>query len=559
MRRRTFLRKSTRVLIGLGAFGSVTMSCRSRHVFDLVLAAGEVLDGTGKPAVSADVGIKNGRIVAVGDLSRKQAARVIDVAGLTVAPGFIDVHAHSEDELLANPKAESKIRQGVTTEVLGQDGGSVAPLTQEMREKMDADYQKRFGITVAWRELEGYFATLRKRGASVNVASMVGQGTLREYVIGESDREATASDISKMQELAAAALRQGALGISSGLEYTPGAFASTSEIARLCSVMKSSGGLYATHMRNEDDRVLEAVSEAISIAQEAGVGLHISHLKSMGERNWNKLDEIFSLIQGTIVAGLSVTLDRYPYVAYSTGLASLMPIWAREGGREKFLSRLADESLLARIKSETLEKVRMTGSWQSVMISSVSLEKNRVFQGQTVEQISTEKRLDPFEFVCSLLIEEKGRIGMCGFAMSEENISRIFQHPHCIVASDGSALAPYGPLGESQPHPRSYGTFPRFLGKYVREEGVLALPEAVRKITGLPAARFKLSERGQIQEGFFADLVVFDPETITDKATFSDPHQYPEGIRYVVVNGEVVVENGEHTGQLPGVILTRSV
>ncbi len=279
----------------------------------------------------------------------------------------------------------------------------------------------------------------------------------------------------------------------------------------------------------------------------------------MGERNWSKLDEIFLLIQRAHAAGLSVTLDRYPYVAYSTGLASLLPIWSREGGRERFLSRLADESLLARIKSETLEKVRMIGSWQSVMISSVSLEKNRSFQGQTVEQISREQGLDAFEFVRSLLIEEKGRIGMCGFAMSEKNISRIFQHPNCLVASDGSALAPYGPLGESQPHPRSYGTFPRFLGKYIREEGVLTLPEAVRRVTSLPASRFKLSKRGQIREGLFADLVVFDPETISDKATFSDPHQYPEGILYVVVNGEIVVENGEHTGQLPGMILSRSV
>ncbi|MFQ5769518.1 MAG: amidohydrolase family protein [bacterium] len=560
MNRRTFIKKTggAGLLFGLGGFSIISIGCRQTYDFDLILKGGHVLDGTGKAGFNSDIGIKNKKITALGDLQNFSAYRILDVAELTVTPGFIDVHSHSADELLVNPKAESKIRQGVTTEILGQDGSSMAPLTHEMQAEMSERFQDRFGFGVDWLDFEGYFRRIRQTGTAVNVATMVGQGRLRECVLGMSDRAATRAEIQEMQELAHLALKQGALGISSGLEYTPGAFASTDEIIELCKVMQGTSGLYATHMRNEDDRVLAAVEEAIAIARGAGVGLQISHLKCQGQRNWDKLDAIFSSIAKANSQRLMVTMDRYPYVAYSTGLASLLPIWCREGGTEKFIARLQNPALLSKIKSETLDKVSMLGSWKSVMLTSVGLEKNRPLQGKTVAELVKGSGQDPFEYVRELIIEEKNRVSMVGFGMSEENTARILAHPLCMIASDGSAKAPYGPLSKSKPHPRSYGTFPRILSKYVREENLFSLPEAIRKMTNLPAIRFGLNKRGQIAKDFMADLVIFDHDKVKDKATFSNPHQYPEGIEYVLVNGKIVIEKEEHTRKLPGLVLTKT-
>jgi N-acyl-D-amino-acid deacylase len=557
MDRRTFIKKagSAGMVFGFGGFGLISNACRQDYDFDLVLTGGHLLDGTGRESFQADIGIKGNRIMTLSALQGFTAYRVLEVSGLTVSPGFIDVHSHSEDELLVNPRAESKIRQGVTTEILGPDGESIAPLNQEMQAKLSQRFHDKYGFGVDWLDFDGYFQRLAQGGTAVNVASMVGQGTLREYVLGNSDRAASAEEINRMKELATMALKQGAFGISSGLEYTPGAFASTEEIIELCTVMQGTAGLYATHMRDEDDEVLEALEEAMAIARGAGVGLHISHLKTMGQRNWSKLDGIFARIDIAQSQGLAVTMDRYPYIAYNTGLDSLLPIWSREGGNEKLMARLQDPELLPRIKSETLKKVDMIGSWDSVMIASVELEKNRPLQGKTVAEIAKQTRQDPFDFVRSLIIEEKNRVDMSGFAMSEENTARILAHPLSMIASDASAKAPYGPLSHSKPHPRTYGTFPRVLSKYVREDKVLSLPEAIRKMTSLPAARFGLKNRGRVAKNFMADLVVFDPDKIKDKATFSDPHQYPEGVEYVLVNGKVVIERGEHTGELPGMIL----
>ncbi len=497
----------------------------------MLLSGGRILDGTGTDAFTVDIGVKSGQILAIGNLSGLSAYRVIDVDGLTVAPGFIDVHSHSEKRLLINPNAESKIRQGVTTEILGQDGGSFKP-----------------------NEFETNFREYEKSGIALNIGSTVGQGTIREVVMAMTDRPATSDEMARMKALATTALEQGALGISTGLEYTPGGFAATDEIAELCSVMNGNG-LYATHMRNEDDRVVEAVQEAISIARSAGVALQISHLKCQGERNWHKLDEIFALIKSAQDEGLQVSLDRYPYVAFSTGLANLMPLWSRAGGTEEFIQRLQNQDELARIKVYTLDKIAQLGSWASVMITSVSLDKNKVLEGKTIAQIVEDDDREPFEFVRSLIIAENNNVSMVAFGMSEENTARILAHPDCMPASDGSALAIYGELSSGNPHPRSYGTFPRFLGKYVRGQKIVPLAEAIRKITSLPAARFGLTDRGRLAESFAADLVVFDPAGIIDKATFAKPHQYPAGIDLVVVNGKVVLEQEAHSGELPGKIL----
>ena len=500
--------------------------------FNLVLRGGSVIDGSGAPARVADVGIAGSRISAIGDLSGATATRTLDVSGLTVAPGFIDVHTHSEDELVTNPKAESKIHQGVTTEILGMDGGSYEPA--EFADKL--------------MELE-------RAGIAVNAGSFVGQGTLRGLVTAMSDRAATPAEIGQMQEHAAMALRQGAMGISSGLEYTPGGFASAEEIGELCWVMAGSNGLYATHMRNEDDRVIGAVEEAINIAQRGGVGLHISHLKCQGQRNYGKVDAIFSLIENAEAQGVSVTFDRYPYVAYATGLANMMPLWSREGGTGMFIERLQNPETWQRIRQATADKVALLGSWDTVMITSVTLEKNKPLQGRTIAEIVRETGDDPFVYARDLIIEENNRVSMVGFGMGEETTARILAHPKCMPASDGSSLATYGALSSGNPHPRSYGTFARVLSKYVREMKVMTLEESIRKMTSLPAERFGIAERGRLAEGYFADVVAFDPATVEDKATFAKPHQYAGGFEAVIVNGKPVLDGGERSEELPGMVL----
>jgi N-acyl-D-amino-acid deacylase len=507
---------------------------RQERDFDVIVRGGSIADGSGKPSFRADVGIRGDRIASLSDLAGATARRIVDARELTVSPGFIDVHAHSENELLVNPRAESKIRQGVTAEILGMDGDSYEPAAfAEELGKLDA------------------------AGIALNVGSFVGQGTIRGRVLGMSDRAATGEEIETMRSLARSAFAQGALGISSGLEYTPGGFASLSEIAELAKSMAGTSALYATHMRNEDDRVLEAVEESIAIAERAGVGLHISHLKCQGKRNWGKLDAIFAAIEAAEVRGITVTLDRYPYIAYSTTLANLMPLWSREGGTEAFLKRLQSEDDWPRIRAAMEEKVALLGSWDAVMVSSVALEKNRPLQGRTIEQIVKERGEDPFLFTRALLIEESNRVGMVGFGMDEETTARVLAHPKCMPASDGSALATEGELSAGSPHPRSYGTFARILGEYVREDRVMPLEEAIRKMTSLPAERFGLGQRGRLAEGFFADIAVFDASRVRDRATFGEPHQYAEGFEAVLVNGAVVLEGGKRTDALPGKVIRR--
>lgn len=550
--RRRFLQRS--LAGGAYATAAIITGCRAGRDFDLVIANGSIYDGLGGPPLTADLGIKNRKIAAIGNLSGLSATRSIDANGLAIAPGFIDMHAHSDDDLLVDGRAHSKIRQGVTTEVLGQDGGSMAPLNAVMREKMDESFRKRYNLSIDWQEFRGYFKRLRKKGLSVNVTSMVGAGTLREYVIGMEDRPATEKELDDMKALLQKCLEQGARHLSTGLEYTPGSFANTEELAALAAVLGPKG-LYATHMRNEDDTVLQAVAEAEQIARTAGVRLHISHLKVSGQRNWHKLPALFAYLEEARSTGLHISSDRYPYVAYSTGLTSLFPLWCREGGNEAFVSRLQDESLQPRIRAGVEGKVAMLGSWDAVMISSLQLPEHKAYEGKRLGELAQELNTEPFALLRDLLIDENGRGGMVGFAMSEENTEKILSDPHNVVASDGSALAVEGPLASGSPHPRNFGTFPRVLGYYVRERKIMPLETAIHKMTAQPAQIVGIRDRGRLAENMWADVVIFDPLSVRDTATFSQPKQYPEGIEYVVVNGVVVIDGGEHTNARPGVVL----
>ncbi len=552
---------------GLGIGGAVVAcSCGllgcSRSEFDLIIEDGMVYDGSGAEPKQMDIGVLGDRIAVLGKLKNRTARSRLSAAGLAIAPGFIDIHTHTETELLIDPHAQSKVRQGVTTELAGQCGDSVAPLTAEMRASWHERLMREYGVPVDWTDFRGFYRRLQQNGMLTNWLTMVGQGTLREHVVGKDNRPATPVEISQMQQLTLTCFNQGVWGISSGLEYTPGSFATADEIAALCSVMSSEdksrpSGIYATHMRNEDDTVEEALTEAITIAQQAGIALQVSHLKASGKRNWYKTPKLLQMLDEARRRGQRVTADRYPYIAYSTGLSALFPLWSREGGTEKFLARLQQSELLPKIQAEVQFKIDRLGDWHAVLISGVETEKNKWMQGKRIDDIAAQLQQAPFELTRQLLLEDQTHVSMCGFGMSEEDTKLILNHPAVAIGSDGSALATTGKLSTGHPHPRAFGTFPRVLGKYARDEQLFALAEAIRKMTSLPAGILGLPYRGLLKPGYFADLVIFDPQQIADVATYENPKQYPVGIPHVLVNGEWVILNSELTDRRPGKILLK--
>src|SRR5690606_8360637 len=527
-----------------------------------VLRGAMVFDGTGAPPRRVDVAIEGDRIGAVGPNVRGDT--YVDLDGLSLAPGFIDVHGHTEQSLLVDPRAESKLRQGVTTEVVGQDGSSLGPWTDERFEEIEANARDRFGMEgMPFRDLAGFFAWLDGHGAALNVASMIGHGTIRAYVVGMDDRPATADELDRVASEVRRAVEAGACGLSSGLEYTPGAFGGTAELIRLATELRGTGLPYASHMRNEDDEVLAALEEAIHIGRAAGVRVEVSHLKAQGARNWWKAPVLLELIERANAAAPSpaefgeavppaVGFDVYPYVAYSTGLSSLYPATVREGGTESFLRRLRDPSHHERLQSLVLDKIDQLGGWNQVQISGTSSEQLVWAKGRRLGDLAEERGEDPYDLLVFLLVEDDGRTDMVGFGMSEENVEMQLAHPLSIICSDGGARALEGPLSQDMPHPRTFGAFPRVLGRYVRERGILPMETAIQKMTQMPAWRLGLIDRGVIRPGAFADLVAFDAETVNDRATFENPHQYPEGIPHVWVNGRQVLRDGEQTGELPG-------
>jgi N-acyl-D-amino-acid deacylase len=545
--RRRFLGESSAVFALALVGRAPAIHLPGRKSYDIIVRKGTIFDGTLGGPIEADVAISSGRIAAVGRRLGSDARLVIDARGLAVAPGFIDIHSHADGSMFDDPSVESVIREGITTVIVGQDGSSRAPRRTEPRGVDSSDDDRDHDDRRDYRTIGDVLNAMEALPSAANVASMVGLGTVRHAVIGDDDRPATADELARMTALVEASLASGACGASSGLEYTPGMFASRDELIALCKPLAKRGLPYATHMRNEDDRVLESIDESIAVARGAGCPLEISHLKTQGKRNWGKIDDAFRKIADARKSGLDVTFDRYPYIAYQTGLSNLFPKWSKDGGTSAFIARLSNAELRPRMRKEVLAKVDLIGGWDNVMISGVSNDDDKPAEGQRLGSYAKSLGRDPYDVTEGLLTRSRGGVGMVGFAMSEKNVARFLAHPLCMVCSDGGAYATEGPARDGHPHPRALGTFPRVLGKYVREEKVLTLQEAIHKMTGAPAARLKLADRGQLRRDFAADVVVFDPDTIIDRATYAQPYQYPDGISAVIVNGQVALRDGERT------------
>jgi N-acyl-D-amino-acid deacylase len=543
--RRSFLaRAAAGGAIALGARPLLAVSRavdgKLRAAYDLVIRGGTVFDGSGAAGFQADVAITGGRIAQISRRIADRGTEEIDARGLAVAPGFIDIHSHGDGSLEADPRAESLVRQGITTIVVGQDGSSRA--TGEPQR----------GDEPGPATFEALFKSIDDLRPAVNVASMIGLGSVRSAVVGVGNRRATPEEIARMTSLVERALAQGACGASSGLEYTPGGFASQDELIALCRPLAARRLPYATHMRNEDDRLLDSIDESIAVARGAACTLQISHLKTQGPRNWSKLDTVFARIDAARKAGLDVAFDRYPYIAYQTGLTNLFPIWSRDGGTAAFLARLDSAGVTDRINAETLAKVELIGGWDNVQVSGVRSEEDRAAEGQRLARYAQSIGRDPYETAVALLKRNRGSVNMVGFAMSEENLERILAHPLGMVCSDGGAFAIEGTARRGHPHPRGLGTFPRVLAKYVRERKALTLAQAINKMTALPAARVHLRDRGRLTQGLAADVVVFDPARVTDRATFDAPFQYPDGVTAVVLNGTIQLRDGQRSASRTG-------
>lgn len=546
--RRTFIQSSA--LAAAGVLGSPGIVLGSRRRADLVLRGGMVFDGSGSPGRVVDVAVTGDRITDVGD-RLPAGAEEIDLRGLALAPGFIDIHSHADTSLLIEPRAESRIRQGVTLEVVGQDGGSIGPWGEDEYRRRRQSWRERYGIEIDFRDPVGFLSAIDRARPAVNVASMIGNGAVRGLVVGPEDRPATDEEIARMKDQVRRAVAAGCVGLSSGLEYTPSGFADSSELVELASVLRGTGYPYASHMRNEDDRLLAALEETMLVGRMAGVPVEISHLKAQGQRNYWKQEVVLDLIRRARAAGEDVLFDCYPYTAYQTGLSNLFPTAMRAGGSEAFLARLRDPGTAARLERACRDKVALLGDWNSVQIASAG-DETAWARGRPMGDLARERGVDPYELTVQLLEINAGGVGMIGHGMGEENVTALVAHPLGLLCSDGGAYAPYGPLSEGSPHPRGYGTFPRVLGHYVREKGVLALEAAIEKMTLRPARRLGLTGRGEIRRGAFADLVAFDASAVRDRATFENPHQYPLGIPLVIVNGVVTLRGGEHTGRLGG-------
>ena len=523
-------------------------------IFDVLIRNGLLYDGSLSDPFTSDIGIADGRIGFIGRSGGKDAREIIDARGLALCPGFIDSHSHSDFTIVADPRAEGKICQGITTEINGNCGMSAAPLYKKATEKREDDLNE-LGIKERWNTLGEYFAVLGKRGLAINMAFLAGHGNIRGSVVGYDDKEPSPEELLGMTALLKEAIGQGATGLSTGLIYPPGIYSGTEELIHLARELRNMDLIYTSHMRSEGNRLIEAVHEVIRIGEEAGVKVHISHIKTAGERNWDKAEKVFSLLGEARGRGVKVTCDRYPYIASGTDLDSILPSWVFEGGNEEELRKLRNQKERDRIALELREQSGSHGYWEKVIVSSVASEKNRWMEGKTIARISRDRGKGEMETVFEILIEERLRVGAIFLSMKEENLRKFLSLPYCMIGSDSSARCFDGPTKKGNPHPRGFGTFPRLMGKYVRKERLFSLSEAVHKSTQLAAETFGLRNRGLLKVGFHADIVVFDEGRISDKSTFEDPFQRPEGVIYVLVNGIPAVREGVPSGRFSGKVL----
>lgn len=525
---------------------------------DILIRGAQVFDGGGGPPVESDIAISRGRIVALGrGLSPGGAPRVIEARGLAAAPGFVDIHGHSDYHLLVTGTAESAVLQGVTCEIGGNCGYAAAPIWGPWWEDRAKSYRDIYGLDHAWHDVPDYFGRLLDPGISINFGLLIGHNTLRGSAMGGADRAPTAEEMQAMVAALDRGMEAGALGLSTGLVYSPACFSPPEELTTLAAVAGRKGGVLAAHMRSEGDGLLEAIGEVIAAAEAGRVPLQISHLKTYGERNWGKLPRVFDLLESAQRRGLDVTADRYPYTAANTGLQAALPPWAVEGSKAEQTARLADPDVRARIRREIGEGPAAR-DWSQVMISEVTRPENRRYQGLRVDQAARLSEKETLTFVLDLLHEEKTQVDAIYFVMSEENLRQILGKPYVMIGSDSGCRAHYGPLARGRPHPRTFGTFARVLGHYAREVGLFDLGTAIRKMTSDPCRRFGLMDRGRLRPGYAADVVLFDPDRVRDTATYEEPIRYPAGVHTVLVNGIVTVEAGEHTGARAGQIVRRT-
>jgi N-acyl-D-aspartate/D-glutamate deacylase len=519
--------------------------------YDLVVQGGLLVDGSGNRSWPADVAVQGDRIAAIGDLSSAARKRTIDAKGLVVAPGFIDMHNHSDDTLLAEPKCESMIRQGVTTMVLGE-GGSQGPVRAGGRKSGRP-----------WTTLGGYFDYVDQKHAAANICSYVGETQVWTFVKGEEMTPATPAEIEQMKEQVALAMREGAMGLATSLLMPPSNLITTPQLVELAKVARQYGGIYSTHMRDEGAGVFRSVEESINIAKGANIRVDIIHLKIADKKFWGQMNEIISMINKARAEGYDVRSNVYPYTAGQNDLRAIVPPWAHDGGNAKMLERLGDPSLRPRLKQDIANGLpnwynhylAVGADWNAMLLVNLSNPKNKQFIGKRMSDVIAARGGDPIDVLLDLLIEENGSVSTVYFHHSEPDMQYALKQPFTSIGSDGSAMSPEGPRGKSIPHPRSYGTFPRVLGRYVRDLHVITLEDAIRKMTSANADKISIVDRGRLQVGLAADITVFDSNTIADRATFVQPHQYAVGVSYVIVNGQVVLENGVHTGALPGRVL----
>ncbi len=531
-------------------------ACASPPEYDTVIRGGMLYDGSGGPPVRGDVALRADTIAAVGDLGGARGRTEIDATGLAVAPGFINMLSWATESLIADGRSQSDIRQGVTLEVFGE-GWSMGPLNDAMKTDMK-NAQSDIHFDIDWTTLGEYLESLIRRGVAPNVASFVGATTVRIHEIGYEDRPPTPEELDRMRALVRQAMEEGALGVGSSLIYTPAFYANTDELVELSKVAAGYGGRYISHMRSEGNRLLEAVDELLTIARAAGIPAEIYHLKAAGRANWHKLDDVIARVEAARAEGLKITADMYTYTAGATGLDAAMPPWVQEGGFEAWRTRLRDPAARARVAREmrtptdAWENLLLAAGPDNVLVVGFRNEKLRRYTGMTLAEVAEERGVSPEVAAMDLVVEDSSRVGTVYFLMSEDNVRRQITLPWMSFGSDAGSLAPEGVFLNTNPHPRAYGNFARLLGRYVRDEGLIPIEEAVRRLTTLPASNLKLRRRGALKPGYFADVVVFDPKEIRDHATFAEPHQYATGMVHVFVNGTAVLRDGEHTGATPG-------